>query len=177
MSSLSASLRALRRPGRRPRTFRSSVSPVVIRSRPSLAASLARPGGERHGAGEPVGRAHRQAGRAAEGGDSRSLACRSGPDHGASRSSASSLGTSPTSTRPSAGRSANGARAVLVQDDPYAFFGRTQIAELGLKHRLPVGAGTLESAVAGALMAYGPDRLTDAWPSSKRRRGQAKKHS
>jgi putative ABC transport system substrate-binding protein len=55
--------------------------------------------------------------------------------------------------------SADGARAVLVQDDPYAFFGRAQIAELGLKHRLPVAAGTPDSALAGALMAYGPDRV------------------
>jgi putative ABC transport system substrate-binding protein len=52
-----------------------------------------------------------------------------------------------------------GARAVLVQDDPYTFAGRAQIAELGLRHRLVVAAGTPDLAVAGVLMAYGPDRV------------------
>jgi putative ABC transport system substrate-binding protein len=54
---------------------------------------------------------------------------------------------------------AAGAGAVLVQDDPFSFAGRAQIAELGLKHRLPVIAGVPDIAEAGALIAYGPDRV------------------
>jgi putative tryptophan/tyrosine transport system substrate-binding protein len=52
-----------------------------------------------------------------------------------------------------------GAGAVLVQDDPFTFAGRAQIGALGLKHRLPVIAGVSEVAEAGALIAYGPDRV------------------
>lgn len=52
-----------------------------------------------------------------------------------------------------------GARAILVQDDPYTFAGRAQIADMGLRHRLPVAAGVPDIAEAGALMAYGPSRL------------------
>ena len=54
---------------------------------------------------------------------------------------------------------AAGAGALLVQDDPYAFAGRARIAELGLKHRLATVAGVVEIAEAGALIAYGPNRL------------------
>jgi hypothetical protein len=36
---------------------------------------------------------------------------------------------------------------VLVQDDPYPLVGRTQIAALALKHRLPAIGGTIEIAV------------------------------
>jgi putative ABC transport system substrate-binding protein len=54
---------------------------------------------------------------------------------------------------------AKGAGAVLIQDDPHTFAGRIQIAELALKHRLAAVAGQLENAEAGALMAYGPDRV------------------
>ena len=57
-------------------------------------------------------------------------------------------------------RSAATARAdaVLLQDDPYVFSGRTQIAALALKHRLPAVAGLPDNAEAGVLMAYGPSR-------------------
>ncbi|HEU4923848.1 MAG TPA: ABC transporter substrate binding protein [Burkholderiales bacterium] len=47
----------------------------------------------------------------------------------------------------------------LVQDDPYALVGRTQIAALALKHRLPAIGGTIEIAEAGLLVVYGPNRL------------------
>jgi putative ABC transport system substrate-binding protein len=49
--------------------------------------------------------------------------------------------------------------AVLIQDDPFAFSGRSQIAELGAKYRLPTIAGLPEVAEVGGLIAYGPDRL------------------
>ncbi len=53
-----------------------------------------------------------------------------------------------------------GAGAVLLQDDPLTRSARTQIAELALKHRLPVSTGLPEVAEAtGVLVAYGPDRL------------------
>jgi putative ABC transport system substrate-binding protein len=52
-----------------------------------------------------------------------------------------------------------GAGAVLLQDDPLLRSGGAQIAELALKHRLPVSAGVAELAESGALMAYGPDRV------------------
>jgi len=52
-----------------------------------------------------------------------------------------------------------GAGAVALQDDPLNRTARTEIARLGLKHRLPVSSGIQEVAEAGALMAYGPDRV------------------
>jgi putative ABC transport system substrate-binding protein len=52
-----------------------------------------------------------------------------------------------------------GAGAVVLQDDPLTRSTRTQIAQLALKHRLPVSTGVPEVAEAGALMAYGPDRV------------------
>jgi putative ABC transport system substrate-binding protein len=52
-----------------------------------------------------------------------------------------------------------GAGAVLLQDDPLLRSGGAQIADLALKHRLPVSAGVSELAESGALMAYGPDRV------------------
>jgi len=54
---------------------------------------------------------------------------------------------------------AGGAGAVVLQDDPLNVAARTQIAELALKHRLPVFSGVPELAEAGALIAYAPDRL------------------
>ena len=50
------------------------------------------------------------------------------------------------------------AGVVLLQDDPFTYAGRAQIAELGLRHRLPTIAGLAEVALAGGLVAYGPDR-------------------
>jgi putative tryptophan/tyrosine transport system substrate-binding protein len=52
-----------------------------------------------------------------------------------------------------------GATAMLVQDDPHALAGRTQIAAFALRHRLPAVAGVPEYAEAGALIAYGPSRV------------------
>ena len=52
-----------------------------------------------------------------------------------------------------------GASAVVLQDDPLLRPARTQIAELALKHRLPVSSGLPEVAEAGGLIAYGPDRV------------------
>ncbi|MGH2360399.1 MAG: ABC transporter substrate-binding protein, partial [bacterium] len=52
-----------------------------------------------------------------------------------------------------------GAGAVVLQDDPLTFSARRQIAALALKHRLPVSTGIAELAEAGALIAYGPDRV------------------
>lgn len=52
-----------------------------------------------------------------------------------------------------------GAGTVLLQDDPLLRFSMTQIAELALKHRLPVSTGLVEVVEAGAFMAYGPDRV------------------
>jgi putative ABC transport system substrate-binding protein len=54
---------------------------------------------------------------------------------------------------------ATGAHAVLIQDDPFTGSGRAAIGELSLKHRLPVVVGIPEVADAGALIAYGPDRI------------------
>jgi putative ABC transport system substrate-binding protein len=47
---------------------------------------------------------------------------------------------------------------VLVQDDPYALIGRAQIAALGIQHKLPTIAGTIEAGEAGVLVIYGPNR-------------------
>jgi putative ABC transport system substrate-binding protein len=47
---------------------------------------------------------------------------------------------------------------VLVQDDPYALMGRAQIAALGMQHKLPTIAGTIEAGEAGVLVIYGPNR-------------------
>src|SRR3990167_5434653 len=52
-----------------------------------------------------------------------------------------------------------GAGAVVLQDDPLTRSARNQIAELSLKHRLPVSSGLPDVAEAGALIAYGPDRV------------------
>ena len=52
-----------------------------------------------------------------------------------------------------------GAGAVLLQDDPLLRTVGTQIADLAMKHRLPVSTGVSEVADSGALMAYGPDRV------------------
>ncbi len=49
--------------------------------------------------------------------------------------------------------------AVILQDDPLTRSSRGQIAALSLKHRLPVSTGVPEVAEAGALVAYGPDRV------------------
>jgi putative ABC transport system substrate-binding protein len=54
---------------------------------------------------------------------------------------------------------ATGAHAVLIQDDPFTGVGGAAIGELSLKHRLPVIVGIPEVADAGALIAYGPDRI------------------
>jgi len=53
----------------------------------------------------------------------------------------------------------SGAGAIVLQDDPLTRSARTQIAQLALKHRLPVSTGVPEVADAGALIAYGPDRV------------------
>jgi putative ABC transport system substrate-binding protein len=53
----------------------------------------------------------------------------------------------------------SGAGGVVVQDDPLTRSARAQIAQLALKHRLPVSTGLPEVAEAGALIAYGPDRV------------------
>jgi putative ABC transport system substrate-binding protein len=52
-----------------------------------------------------------------------------------------------------------GAGTVVLQDDPLLRSSMARIAELALKHRLPVSAGVVEVAEAGALIAYGPDRV------------------
>jgi putative ABC transport system substrate-binding protein len=52
-----------------------------------------------------------------------------------------------------------GAGAVLLQDDPLLHTAGAQVADLALKHRLPVSTGVSEVANSGALMAYGPDRV------------------
>jgi putative ABC transport system substrate-binding protein len=52
-----------------------------------------------------------------------------------------------------------GAGAVVLQDDPLLRSARTQIADLALKHRLPVSSGVIEVVEAGALIAYGPNRV------------------
>jgi putative ABC transport system substrate-binding protein len=48
---------------------------------------------------------------------------------------------------------------VVLQDDPLLRSAGAQVADLALKHRLPVSAGVFEIAEAGGLMAYGPDRV------------------
>jgi len=48
--------------------------------------------------------------------------------------------------------------AVLIQDDPFVFSGRTETARLALKHGLPLMVGLPENADSGALMVYGPSR-------------------
>ena len=52
-----------------------------------------------------------------------------------------------------------GADAVVLQDDPSLRAAGARVADLALKHRLPVSTGVLEVVDAGALMAYGPDRV------------------
>ena len=52
-----------------------------------------------------------------------------------------------------------GAGAVVLQDDPLLRSAMTRIAELALKHQLPVSSGVVEVAEAGGLIAYGPDRV------------------
>ena len=52
-----------------------------------------------------------------------------------------------------------GAGTVVLQDDPLLRPVAAQIAELAVKHRLPVSTGVVEVAEAGALVAYGPDRV------------------
>ena len=54
---------------------------------------------------------------------------------------------------------ATGAHAALIQDDPFTGPARAEIGALSLRHRLPVIVGIPEVADAGALIAYGPDRL------------------
>lgn len=53
---------------------------------------------------------------------------------------------------------ASGARGLVIQDDPLTRAAATRIAQLQLTHRLPVSAGIVEVAEAGALIGYGPDR-------------------
>jgi putative tryptophan/tyrosine transport system substrate-binding protein len=53
---------------------------------------------------------------------------------------------------------AGGAGAVVLQDDPLNRAAANQIADLALKHRLPLSSGIVEVADAGALISYGPDR-------------------
>ena len=53
----------------------------------------------------------------------------------------------------------SGAGGVVLQDDPLTRSARAQIAQLALKHRLPVSTGLPEVAESGALIAYGPDRV------------------
>jgi len=50
------------------------------------------------------------------------------------------------------------AAVVLLQDDPFTYAARAQIAQLGLRHGLPTIAGIVEVATAGGLIVYGPDR-------------------
>ncbi len=49
------------------------------------------------------------------------------------------------------------ADAVLLMESPRAVANRTVIAELGLKHRLPIMSQFSRIAEAGGLMSYGPD--------------------
>ena len=55
-------------------------------------------------------------------------------------------------------------RALHVFPDPVFVTHRGLIADLALKHRLPIISGARESAEAGMLMSYGPD-----FPESYRR--------
>jgi ABC-type uncharacterized transport system substrate-binding protein len=50
-----------------------------------------------------------------------------------------------------------GAGAVLLMESPRTVVNRARIAELGLKHRLPVMSQFSRLAEAGGLMSYGPD--------------------
>jgi len=52
-----------------------------------------------------------------------------------------------------------GAGAVVLQDDPLLRSVGNQIADLALRHRLPVSSGVFEVVDAGGLVAYGPDRV------------------
>jgi len=52
---------------------------------------------------------------------------------------------------------ARGANALLLSEDPVFTAHRTQIAELGLKHRLPTLSGLREVVEAGGLLSYGAD--------------------
>jgi ABC-type uncharacterized transport system substrate-binding protein len=52
-----------------------------------------------------------------------------------------------------------GAGVVVLQDDPLIRTARGQIADLALRHRLPLSTGIAEIAESGALVAYGPDRV------------------
>jgi putative ABC transport system substrate-binding protein len=54
---------------------------------------------------------------------------------------------------------ADSVRGVVIQDDPLVRAARRQLAELALKHRLPMSAGLVEVAEAGGLIVYGPDRI------------------
>jgi putative ABC transport system substrate-binding protein len=47
------------------------------------------------------------------------------------------------------------AQAVLLLPDSIFYIGREQLAELALRHRLPMSTNRVEFARAGALMAYG----------------------
>src|SRR5262245_60696671 len=49
----------------------------------------------------------------------------------------------------------NGARALLVADDAEFTARRAELAQLGIKHRLPTVSGLKEMVEAGGLMAYG----------------------
>ena len=49
----------------------------------------------------------------------------------------------------------NGARVLLVADDAEFTARRAELAQLGLKHRLPIVSGLKEMVEAGGLMAYG----------------------
>lgn len=55
--------------------------------------------------------------------------------------------------------SKKGAGAVVLQDDPMLRSVSSQLADLALKHQLPMSAGVSEVAEAGALIAYGPERV------------------
>ncbi|MGQ0512505.1 MAG: ABC transporter substrate-binding protein [Betaproteobacteria bacterium] len=51
------------------------------------------------------------------------------------------------------------ASAMLLQDDPMLRTVRAQIGSASLKYRIPASTGVPEVAEAGALIAYGPDRV------------------
>ena len=53
------------------------------------------------------------------------------------------------------------AQAVIMIQNPLFFLFRAQIAELGLKHRLPTMSGEPGFAQAGGLMNYGPDPVAN----------------
>jgi putative ABC transport system substrate-binding protein len=60
-----------------------------------------------------------------------------------------------------------GAHAVLVQDDPASSGALAHLAQLGVKHRLPIVTGFPNGADEGLLLAYGPDRV-EMWHRSAR---------